>query len=321
MTTVLNTLSNFIPFTGYPYKGQHDPCPLCGETDTVELSRLDRRIKRLTTVGCPCCGLLRTDPMPTEDELVEYYRSSYRLDYQLAGDKPPRAHLTRSQRAAGKRFARLEPFTAPGKSFFDFGCGTGELVSLMDKAGLSALGLEPGSTYSEFAHQTYGADIISEPWRNADLGDRKFDIITTFHVFEHLRDPVQALTWLAGHLADDGLLVFEVPNIEPRPKGRKLFEDLHFAHVLNFSPMNVLALGAVCGLRSHPDYEGGGTHIGFCRAEPVSPQDIREPEAARALLDSFGDNSLLGHAFSFKWIGDAYGRVRREVRDTFKTGK
>lgn len=321
MHSALKTLSNFVPFTGYPYTGSNDPCPLCGEVDVVVMSKLDRRIKRLTTVACPSCGLLRTDPMPTEEELEDYYRTAYRLDYQLAGNKPPRAHLTRSNRAAEHRFQRLMPFVEPGKSFFDFGCGTGELVGLMKQAELQAVGLEPGSTYSDFARETHGVEVISEPWRRADLGGRKFDIITSFHVFEHLRDPVQALDWLVQHLADDGILLLEVPDITRRPNGKKLFEDLHFAHVLNFSPSSLRALGAVCGLKPHPDYQSSGTHIGFCKADAVDATQVRNPTEAKEFLGEFGDNSLLGHIVGLSWISDAAGRVKREVRDTFKSGK
>ena len=38
-------------------------------------------------IACEECGLLRTDPMPTEEELAAYYASEYRRDYQLAFGK------------------------------------------------------------------------------------------------------------------------------------------------------------------------------------------------------------------------------------------
>lgn len=319
--SVFRTISNFIPFTGYPYEGAEDGCPLCGSHSATPLSRIDRRIKRLTTVICDDCGLLRTSPLPTESELEDYYRSTYRLDYQLAGNRPPRAHLNRSRRNARNRIEWLNPFLAKGKHLLDFGCGSGELLDEGKQAGLEVLGLEPGGTYAEFAQQEYGVTVIADTWATADLGDRKFDIITSYHVFEHLRDPVGALEFLVSHLADDGLLVLEVPNITPRPGGRRLFEELHFAHVLNFTPETLEALGRVCGLEPHPDYPSRSTHIGFRKAAGGKTRAATNPDFAQRLAGSFGDNSLMRHIFGFKWITDAFRRVWRELRDSIKPRK
>lgn len=46
------------------------------------------------------------------------------------------------------------------------------------------------------------------------LGDIRFDIITAFHVIEHLIDPVEALRKLSTKLRPNGKLVIEVPNSE-----------------------------------------------------------------------------------------------------------
>ena len=82
-------LKHFVPFTGYPYTGAPAACNLCGCRDAVTVAETDRRLKTLRSIACTQCGLIRTDPMPTPDELAEYYSTAYRADYQLAfaGDR------------------------------------------------------------------------------------------------------------------------------------------------------------------------------------------------------------------------------------------
>ncbi len=76
----------------------------------LTICKTDRRLKTLTSVACEQCGLIRTDPMPTDAELDAYYAGEYRLDYQFAlSDKPPQFHLNRSQGEAETRLALLQP--------------------------------------------------------------------------------------------------------------------------------------------------------------------------------------------------------------------
>ena len=44
--------------------------------------------------------------------------------------------------------------------------------------------------------------------------DRLFDLVSIFHVLEHVRQPQLALAKMSSWLKDDGWLVVEVPNIE-----------------------------------------------------------------------------------------------------------
>ena len=45
-----------------------------------------------------------------------------------------------------------------------------------------------------------------------EISFQKFDLITAFHVFEHLKDPLDTLKSLNSFLADNGEIIIEVPN-------------------------------------------------------------------------------------------------------------
>lgn len=235
---------NTLPLTAYPYDGEHIACPLCGHDTAKPVSGIDRRLKFLPTVVCEGCGLLYTNPMPTEAELDWYYRRLYRLDYQLVLS-PSKRHRRKRQREAARRIAKLDDLLAPGISSLDFGAGSGELVEAMCDLGFDAYGFEPGESYSSDARLRLGDRIETKLWKDI-VHVETFDLVTCYHVLEHLRDPLAALRAAAGWLKPNGLLHVEVPDTMAI-LDRKGFGGLHFAHVIGFNRHNLELLGAMAG--------------------------------------------------------------------------
>lgn len=314
-------LRSFLPFLAYPYEGAHAPCNLCGSRETVVVCRHDRRLKRLTTAACRKCGLLRTDPMPTDEELARYYAVGYRLDYQFAfGGRPPKFHLKRSRRAAAARMALLAPVIERGKALLDFGSGSGEFVAAARDAGMDAVGIEPGESYAAFAEKTHGVKVINQPWQQVTLPAGGFDVITTHHVLEHLNRPVDALRALAGWLKDDGILYVSVPDLSPRPR-KQAFELFHFAHVYGFTPRTLAFAAREAGLEPDPRFSPQGTTMVYRkRGEPALAAGF-EPEFPPATLPSlYPGRDPLRHLVSGRWIVDIARRMRKDLRDTLKAG-
>lgn len=249
-------LSYFLPFTKYPYKGEIVSCPVCGNADYKTIARFDRRIKRLPTQLCGECGLLFTNPMPTNEELNRYYASTYRAEYQFAFIKPRNVHLNKKRREAVRRADRIKDVVNldSRRRFLDFGCGSGELVRHMAKLGLIAQGFEQGADFGRFAKnklvETNGAkecEIHVGSWREMAFQPASFDIISCLHVLEHLNDPVGALRQVNTWLSDEGVLYLETPNMQGyHLKG---FDCLHFAHVLGFSRDNLLFAAEQAGFK------------------------------------------------------------------------
>lgn len=243
-------LQYYIPLVGYPYAGQPSDCPVCGSSHHSAVSRFDRRLKRLPTVMCDDCGLMFTNPMPTEMELAVYYRTQYRLDYQLSLGKPGQRHVRKKVREAVQRHAVLDPYLGGRKvRMLDFGCGSGELVRHFALEGHSATGLEPGSGYAQHAVDmapTAGTfRIDNAPWQTVGYPAASFDLVTMLHVLEHLPQPVAALAAVHRWLTPGGLLHVEVPNMQGYDL--KGFERFHFAHVIGFSRDNLIHAARLAG--------------------------------------------------------------------------
>ncbi|GAA6166180.1 hypothetical protein NBRC116590_38840 [Pelagimonas sp. KU-00592-HH] len=261
-----------LPFTKYPITGAQVACPLCKSEDTIPLANWDRRFKRLAHVKCGACGLIRHDYMPSEDELSEYYRTTYRSDYQRVQDGPSDRHIAKRHKEAAVRLKRLTPHLKDGARLVDFGCGSAELVEDAIGMGYDARGFEPGSDYATYARDKKGLPVENCGWQDYSV-DAPVDVVTTFHVFEHLLDPVPAVERILEWLADDGLFFIEVPDMNNAL--HKGFGCLHMAHTLGFSRYNLELLGAVCGLEVVEVFQDYDIGIIFRRGTPRPIEEIK----------------------------------------------
>lgn len=288
-------LSFFLPFTGYPYTGEPIACPGCGHAGHFKVASLDRRLKMLPTVACEHCGLLFICPMPTDAELDIYYSKFYRLDYQAAGAEPKTKHLDKRRREAGMRMAALEGlFDGPIRSL-DFGCGSGEFVMAMLAAGHDAHGFEPGESYGNYARAQLGDRITVKGWKQVDY-DEAFDLVTCFHVLEHLRDPRAAIERMVRWVKPGGYIYIEVPDMAPRRN--KGFGGFHFGHLTGFNHHNLIVVAARAGLAPSRSVEPTG--IVFSKGATV---DL-EAEAAAGLAltrEHYSDGKATANYWRYQW--------------------
>jgi SAM-dependent methyltransferase len=108
-----------------------------------------------------------------------------------------------------KRVSVAQSVSRGGRSL-DFGAGNGAFARAMKAAGFDSVGLEPFSLGAPTTSP--GLKLLQAPL--ADVADDfgLFDVITMWHVFEHLENPVEVLRQLAGHLTPTGAFVISVPN-------------------------------------------------------------------------------------------------------------
>ena len=281
----LDRLTYYMPFTSYPYRGGCIECPVCNSKSGNQVAALDRRFKLLPTFACGNCGLLFTNPMPTDHELAEYYSNFYRLDYQGAVDTPSEKHLKKRRVEATGRIACIESLLKPNSRTLDVGCGSGEFVTGLLEMGHDAFGLEPGSTYGNFARSLHGDRIQVRGWQEATYSDR-FDLVSCFHVLEHLRDPLAALRKFAEWTAPDGLVYIEVPNMGEKSPNKGL-GAFHFAHVIGFNHHNLILAGLLTGLQ--PKLIVSPTGIIFEHGKNVD--GAREAERGKQLSEALYSNN------------------------------
>lgn len=152
-------------------------------------------------------GLLRTLPAPKD--LSSYYQSERYISH-TDGRKTVFEKLYQGVKALTlKRKEKLlrKLHGSPGK-LLDFGAGTGDFLATAAGAGWVTAGVEPAT-----GARTLGQDKGVRLWADLDnLPEGTYDIITLWHVLEHLPDPGMMVNSLQGLLGKGGHLIIAVPN-------------------------------------------------------------------------------------------------------------
>ena len=129
----------------------------------------------------------------------------------------------------------------------DIGAGSGEFVYVLRAAGHDASGIEPDDGYASFASQSLNAPVSHGFYQDVQVPEASQDVVTMYHVLEHLESPFDALKRARQWLAPGGRLLVEVPNFEARclfPRAR--YQRAHFH---NFNGPALEMLGRKAGYR------------------------------------------------------------------------
>ena len=269
----------FIPLTPYRIEAGSVICPICSSAVHTDISDWDRRFKRLKHVKCEACSLIRHMPLPSKAALAKYYAEDYRSDYQQVSADPTEKHRKKRLIEGEKRLAKLMPFLPSIQSIFDFGCGSGEFIELCNEKGLVTKGFEPGKGYAEYARTKRNLNVLTGDLNSKTL-ENQFDLITSFHVFEHLIDPLDTLKSMTSWLKPNGKILLETPDMtNALYKG---FGCLHFAHTLGFTAYSLEYLGAQAGLKIVQTFEDYDIGVLFEVGTPRALEDISK-DASNAL--------------------------------------
>ena len=176
-------------------------CNLCGQKDF----KVIEEEAPYKVLQCESCSLIFVYPFPGRTELEEHYDKSYYGEW-LDEQKTPRITMW------NRRLKRLERFRSGGK-LLDVGCGEGTFLQLARQSGWWTSGTEISKYAAEYAENYSGAEIFCGELLAAGYPQGFFDVITMWHVLEHVSDPKRYLAEIHYILKPDGLLVIAVPNL------------------------------------------------------------------------------------------------------------
>jgi 2-polyprenyl-3-methyl-5-hydroxy-6-metoxy-1,4-benzoquinol methylase len=180
-------------------------CAACAADETLAYSKTVDRISGevFNVVRCAQCGLVYVNPQPETTQLARYYP----LSHQQAAP----AAYERMDAVPRAKFAQKLLHGRPGR-VLDVGCGKGLLLLRLRDAGWDVHGTELSEISSRYA-RGQGLPVHQVAVEQAGFEPQSFDLVTMFHVLEHLTDPRHTLEHLWALLRPGGFLVVEVPNI------------------------------------------------------------------------------------------------------------
>jgi 2-polyprenyl-3-methyl-5-hydroxy-6-metoxy-1,4-benzoquinol methylase len=176
-------------------------CNLCQQAGATWYCRKDS----IDVLRCPCCGLIYTAETRGYEDLVGHYSEEYFEPYL-------KTKAIHQRQRFGKRIKEIKQYAFPG-TLLDVGCGAGFFLKLASETGYAAEGIELSPYAVQYARQKLGLRVSQGELGEAHFSDESFDIITLWHIIEHVRDPRTFLCQAHKLLRNNGLLAVEVPNI------------------------------------------------------------------------------------------------------------
>lgn len=192
----------------------NNKCPWCGSDKAqINLWLKDDFLSKEDFHICEClnCGLLYTMPRPSKDKIGEYYKSEEYYSHQenkkgfipRLYEKVKKVNLKHKYELATKGLST-------GK-LLDIGCGVGDFLHTAEAQGWQCTGVEPSEEAKAIARQRTQAKLLSSEDQE-QLPDASFDVITLWHVLEHVDDLRWQVAQLQRLIKPNGRIVIAVPN-------------------------------------------------------------------------------------------------------------
>lgn len=157
--------------------------------------------------------MLETFPKPLNKNISKYYQSNNYISHTDA-----KTSITDKMYQWVKRYMlqKKRHFIASfktQKTILDIGCGTGDFLQVCEKKGWKISGVEPEKRALEKAKsKVESPKNIYASIENLPI--QKYDIITLWHVLEHVPNVKEYIQKLSNLLLDDGKLIIAVPNFK-----------------------------------------------------------------------------------------------------------
>ena len=185
-------------------------CPICKRSDSRTLFKISQTGDKVYLIkNCNNCGSTYTH-FDHEINITELYDGK---DYTVKDTR--NSIFFRIQKLEYglviRKIKNIVDEISP--SILDFGSGKGLFLHFANLQGCNVKGIESSKPRADYARKYFGLDINSEYFTTGTVFKTKFDVLTIFHVLEHLQNPGELLrNLIKSNLKFGGLLIAEVPN-------------------------------------------------------------------------------------------------------------
>jgi 2-polyprenyl-3-methyl-5-hydroxy-6-metoxy-1,4-benzoquinol methylase len=217
-----------------------ESCPSCNATKFINDSIVvDHSIsgESFALVQCEKCKLIFTNPRPSEEEIWKYYRSDHYISHSNKMSSVRDLLYLLVRKYTVKQKVRLVRSFHKNPKLLDYGSGTGHFLKSCIESGISAQGIEPTKETTLDPKSTL-FQKVSKNLQELPKGI-KYDVITAWHVIEHVHTLQETFKGLVKLLDKAGCLIVALPNFQS-------YDGLHYGdywagydvprHLYHFSP-------------------------------------------------------------------------------------
>ena len=190
-------------------------CPVCGKSEFKNfLVVKDKSVTQesFVIVQCENCGFKFTNPRPDFESIGKYYESEAYISHSNSSKGIINKAYQVVRSIAVKDKLELVNRLATKGAILDYGCGTGYFLSACQKDGWKVEGFEPNATANNQAEKTLGKSIEKASLKRFDK--ESFEIITMWHVLEHVHTINETFQELLSLLKPGGTMLVAVPNAD-----------------------------------------------------------------------------------------------------------
>lgn len=198
--------------------------------------------------------LLCTTPLPDLEDLGRYYESD---DYISHSDEA-KGLMDKIYYFVKKRNLKFKldivHKSNHNKKTLDYGCGTGAFAAYLNENQFDAYGFEPNEKAKKLAQEKIGKNKILN---HSELKNHQFDVITLWHVLEHIPNLFDEIEFLKSILNQNGKLIIAVPNY--KSYDAQFYQNFWAAydvprHLWHFSPKAIQNIFADFGMILEKEY-------------------------------------------------------------------
>jgi SAM-dependent methyltransferase len=161
---------------------------------------------------CKNCDSIYLFPIPTLEEEKFFYVNEFEgFMSTRVGDhrdwSNAEKHKKTNQDQVTRRLPFLKKYLKKDIDLLEVGCSSGFMLDVFQEYGAKCIGIEPSGEFSEFLENS-GYKCFNDL---SEINEQKFDVITNFFVFEHMRDPYRFINEMYELLKTNGVIICEIP--------------------------------------------------------------------------------------------------------------
>ncbi len=214
----------------------HEICLICSSKQLKKLNLYSKAY----LVSCQSCGLVFSQKIPTEKELINFYEGYGRNDY-LSPLTIKRYH---------EILDKFEKYRKNNK-LLDVGCGIGYFLEIARERGWEVHGTEFTDRAIEIC-ESKGIQMKKGKLNPEYFDKESFDIITSFEVLEHINNPLEEIKNFKTILRKGGLVYLTTPNFNSllRYRLKEAYNIITFPeHLSYYTPKTLSQLFKSNGFR------------------------------------------------------------------------
>lgn len=186
-----------------------DNCPACNSGDHPKYLESDGKVIE----RCRQCGLMFTNPQPTEDAIAKHFQEEYIEDLRRFEND----FISLREASLQREAERLKAYYPAGARLLDVGTASGVFLSYFDQSkGWRVEGIEPSRYAARRASERWHVRVHQGFLREQGFKDACFDVVTSLDTFCFHPEPNKDLQEIARILQPGGIFAVEIPGLNFR---------------------------------------------------------------------------------------------------------